>query len=152
MLNRVLRTRSSLLLSEGRTDDALANQIVLLKLTRLWRREPLIFAYLVTAVCELGAMEGVNDVLQAGPVSPASGAALDAELALHDTMEGYDRSRDGTGYALVVSRHSWREVLVAPWFSQPVGARPHRANRSLPAKRRAAPTRTSSRIKKRHLQ
>ena len=35
-------------------------------------------------------MEGVNQVLQAGPVSPAARQALDAELALHDTMEGYD--------------------------------------------------------------
>jgi hypothetical protein len=30
--------------------------------------------------------------LQAGPVSPSMRAALDAELALHDTMEGYDRA------------------------------------------------------------
>ena len=92
VLNRVIRTRSSLLIAQGRYDEALAGQIVLLRLTRHWRREPLIFAYLVTSVCELGAMEGVDDVLQAGPVSPSMRAALDAELALHDTMEGYDRA------------------------------------------------------------
>jgi hypothetical protein len=107
VLNRVLRTRSSLLLSEGRGDDALANQLVLLRLTRLWRREPLIFAYLVTAVCELGAMEGVNDVLQAGPVSPSARQALDAELALHDTLEGYDTALvTERAYALT----SFREI------------------------------------------
>ena len=33
-------------------------------------------------------MEGVNQVLQAGPVSPSARRALDAELALHDTLEG----------------------------------------------------------------
>ena len=35
-------------------------------------------------------MDGVNQVLQAGPVSPAARQALDTELALHDTMEGYN--------------------------------------------------------------
>ena len=29
-------------------------------------------------------------MLQAGPVSPSARQALDAELALHDTMEGYN--------------------------------------------------------------
>jgi hypothetical protein len=90
LLNRVLRTRCALLLSKGRRDDALSNQILMLRLTRHWRREPLIITYLVTAVCELGAMEGVNQVLDAGPISPSARQALDTELALHDTMAGYD--------------------------------------------------------------
>ena len=69
VLNRILRTRCALLLAKGRGDDALVNQMLLLRLTRHRRREPLTIAYLVTAVCELGAMEGVNQVLQVGPVS-----------------------------------------------------------------------------------
>lgn len=85
---RVLRARSTLLLSQGRNDDALASQVLVLRLARHWRRVPLIMGYLVTAVCESVAMEGVNQVLQAGPVSPAARQALDAELALHDNMEG----------------------------------------------------------------
>ena len=91
LVNRALQTRCALLLSKGRVDDALANQMLMLRLTRHWRREPLIFAYLATAVCEMGAMEGVNHVLRSPvPVSPASRRALDTELALHDTMAGYD--------------------------------------------------------------
>ena len=90
LVNRVLRTRCALLLSKGRVDEALTNQILMLRLTRHWRREPLIITYLVTAVCELGAMEGVNQVLEAGPVAPSARQALDTELALHDTMAGYD--------------------------------------------------------------
>ena len=90
LLNRVLWARSAFLLSKGRRDDALATQLLMLRLTRHWHREPLIIGYLVTAACELGAMEGVNQVLQAGPVSASARQALDAELALHDTMEGYD--------------------------------------------------------------
>jgi hypothetical protein len=113
MISRVLRARCSLLLSQGRRDEALTNQIVLLRLTRLWRSEPLIIAYLVTSVCELGAMEGINDVLQSGPVSAPAREALDTELALHDTMEGYDR-------ALVTERayalSSCREIPGARWW------------------------------------
>jgi hypothetical protein len=100
-LNRILRTRCALLLAKGRGDDALVNQMLLLRLTRHWRREPLTIAYLVTAVCELGAMEGVNQVLQSGPVSPAARQALDTELALHDTMEGYNEAmRSERAYSL----------------------------------------------------
>jgi hypothetical protein len=85
---RVLRPRSLLLLSQGRHDDALASQVLVLRLARRWLREPMIINYLTTAVCESVAMDGVNKVLQAGPVSPAARQALDAELALHDNMEG----------------------------------------------------------------
>jgi hypothetical protein len=88
LLTRVLRARCGLLLSQGCRDDAIANQVLLLRLTRHWRREPLLFAYLLTAVCEQSAMEGVNQVLQKGVVSPASRQVLDRELALHDTLEG----------------------------------------------------------------
>jgi hypothetical protein len=90
LLNRVLRARSAWLLLKGRADDALATQLLTLRLTRQWRREPLMIGYLVTVACELGAMEGVNQVLQAGPVSPSVRQALDAELVLHDTMDGYN--------------------------------------------------------------
>jgi hypothetical protein len=101
LLDRVLRTRCALLLSKGRGDDALANQMVLLRLTRLWRRDPLTLAFLVTAVCELGAMQGVNQVLQSGPVTPSVRQAVDTELALHDTMEGYNNAmRSERAYSL----------------------------------------------------
>jgi hypothetical protein len=85
---RVLRAHSLLLLAQGRYDDALASQILGLRLARHWRREPLLTGYLVTAVCESVAMAGANQVLQAGPVSSSARQALDAELALHDNMEG----------------------------------------------------------------
>jgi hypothetical protein len=89
VLIRVSRARSAWLLSSGRADDALAGQILMLRLTRHWRHEPLLIGYLVTAVCEQSAMDEANRVLQHGPVSPAARQALDTELALHDSMEGY---------------------------------------------------------------
>jgi hypothetical protein len=90
LLNRVMLARSAFLLSKGRPADALSTQLLTLRLTRQWRREPLMIGYLVTVACELGAMQGVNRVLQAGPVSPSARQALDAELVLHDTMDGYN--------------------------------------------------------------
>jgi hypothetical protein len=88
LLARVLKARCALLVSQGLTDEAIANQGILLRLTRHWRREPLLFAYLVTAVCEQSAMEGVNQVSQKGASSPTARQALDTELALHDSLDG----------------------------------------------------------------
>ena len=88
LLHRVLRARSALLLSQGRSDEALATQILSLRLTRHWRREPMLIGFMVTAACESVAMEGMNEVLQGGPVSPSARRAIDAELALHDNLEG----------------------------------------------------------------
>ncbi len=87
-LARVLRARTALLVAEGRVDDAVANSVLVLRLTRHWRREPLFMGYLVTNVCEWTALNGVNQALQAGPVSLPTRQTLDAELALHDTMDG----------------------------------------------------------------
>jgi len=88
LLARVLRARAALLIAKGQLGDAVANQILILRLTRHWRREPLLIGYLVTVACEQTAMAGVNQVLQAGALSPSARQALEAELALHDTLEG----------------------------------------------------------------
>jgi len=90
LLYRVLRARSALLVSKGRFDDALATHLLTLRLARHWRREPFIMGYFVTAVCDQLAMDGINQVLQAGPVAANLRQSLDRELTLHDTMEGYD--------------------------------------------------------------
>jgi hypothetical protein len=88
LLARVLKARTALLVAQGRLDDAAVNPLLTLRLTRLWRREPNLIGYLVTVACEQVAFDGVNQVLQAGPVSVSVRATLDAELALHDTMDG----------------------------------------------------------------
>ncbi len=88
LLARVLRARTALLVAEGRIDDALASSVLVLRLTRHWRREPMLIGYLMTVACEQATMNGVNQALQAGPISPSARRALDAELALHDTMDG----------------------------------------------------------------
>lgn len=88
-LARIVRARGTLLIAKGQREEAIANQVLLLRLTRHWRREPLLIGYLVTVACEQVAMAGLNHALQSGPVSPSARLTLDTELALHDTMEGY---------------------------------------------------------------
>jgi len=101
LLYRVLRARSALLLSKGRLDEALSAHILALRLARHWRREPLLLGYLVTVACEQLAMDGINQVLQTGPLAANLRQSLDRELALHDTLEGYYRAlRTERAYAL----------------------------------------------------
>lgn len=86
---RVMRARSAWLVSQGRGDEAIQTMLVMLRLSRHLQREPLLIGYLVAVACGGTAMQGANEVLQSGPVSPASRSALDAELALHDHVDGY---------------------------------------------------------------
>ncbi len=105
LLYRVLRARSAWLVSKGRWDDALTAHILALRLARRWRRQPFMTGYLVTAVCEQVAVDGINQVLQAGPVAANLHQSLDRELALHDTMEGYDWAlRSERAFALSSAR------------------------------------------------
>jgi hypothetical protein len=102
-----LGARSALLLSQGHNDDALATQVLMLQLTRHGRRDPFLLAYLMTAVCKHVAMGGANHVLQTGSISPAARQTLDAELALHDTIESYEWAlRNERAYNL----SSFREI------------------------------------------
>jgi hypothetical protein len=106
-LYRVLRARSALLLSRGHPDDAVAAQLLLLRLTRHWRGDPMLLGYLVRTVGEYLAMEAINEVLQAGPVSPATRRAIDDELARHDTRDEYSRAlRTERAIALLTARQN----------------------------------------------
>ena len=52
LVYRVLRARAAWLLSKGRIEDALAEQVMSLRLGCLWRREPMLIGYLMAAACE----------------------------------------------------------------------------------------------------
>jgi len=87
-LARILRTLTMLRIAQGRRDEAISPQILTLRLTRSWRREPLLIGFLMRMACEHTATDAVNQVLQSGAVSSATRQALDAELAQHDNLEG----------------------------------------------------------------
>lgn len=89
---RVLAAWSALLTAQGRRDEAIAANVAGLKLSALWRREPLLVGYLVSVATTRQAMSEADRVLRSGPVSEESRRVLDEELARHDTLEGYRRA------------------------------------------------------------
>ena len=112
---RVLRARSRLLTAQGRLDDALANQILMLRLCGAWSREPFLPSYLVRLGCRTVAVEGANEVLRVGPVTPASREALDAELALLDTSDDLIWAlRSERAFSLSVIRDSFEKAVFVP--------------------------------------
>jgi hypothetical protein len=61
------------------------------------------------------AMDGANQVLQAGPVSPASRQALDAELALHEDLDGLLRAlRSERAFCLSTLREQFGSAAFVP--------------------------------------
>lgn len=86
---RVLRAQALLLIAEGKRDEAVHTAVLLLQLARHFDRSPLLVNYLVSAVIRGIAVDTANRALQVGPVTPQTRAALDAQLAVHEPMEGF---------------------------------------------------------------
>jgi hypothetical protein len=84
---RYLRARAKLLLFQGDRDGAMQSAVLMFQLSRQFEHEPLLINYLVIKAIEYNATECANEVLQAGPVSNQTRAALDDELALHGSLE-----------------------------------------------------------------
>jgi hypothetical protein len=86
---RVLNFDARLLIAEGRRNDAVGSCLALLKLARLFDRNPTLVSYLVALTFRGIALDGANAAIQAGPIREDVRRALDAELAVQDRMEGY---------------------------------------------------------------
>ncbi len=86
---RILRTRSQLLMAQGHPDEAVRTQLLLLRLIRQWRHDPMLIAFLVRGAGEISAMETIGRVLQSATVTPETRAAIDAELDRHDTSDAF---------------------------------------------------------------
>ena len=112
---RVLQARSRLLTAQGRLDDAVANQILMLKLCEAWSAEPFLPSYLIRVACRGLAVEGANEVLRVGPVAPASREALDAELAVLDTSDDLIWAlRSERAFSLAAIRDSFKNAIWVP--------------------------------------
>jgi hypothetical protein len=86
---RVLQFRVRLLVAQGNYDEAARTAVVLCRLARHCRRNPLFVGYLVALTIQGVAVDNANSVLQAGPVSKGVRGALDRELAIQERMEGF---------------------------------------------------------------
>jgi hypothetical protein len=110
---RVLRARALLLESQGKLDEALEDCILILRLSRHFDREPMIISYLVATACRGIGLDAANRVLRAGPVAKTSRESLDAELALHESMEGFrwamksERAFAMESYRAIPARNWW---------------------------------------------
>lgn len=84
---RYLRWHVEVLLSKGKQEQAVEESLQLMKLARLYDAEPLLVNYLVGVAVRGIAVNMLYDSLAAGPVSPELHAAVEKELALHDTPQ-----------------------------------------------------------------
>ncbi|WP_165064555.1 hypothetical protein [Paludisphaera rhizosphaerae] len=94
---RVLESWSTLLVAQGRRDEALAVQTSALALCRHWARQPTMIAYLTSIACVRTAAWSASRILLDGPVTEESRKALDAELArlnqLDDARQALENER-----------------------------------------------------------
>jgi len=89
---RLLDYRTTVLLAQGKREEAAQSAIALLRLARHYDQEPMLVGYLVAIACR-GMAHGVaNRVLRSGPLADSARDALDAELARHDMWASFGRA------------------------------------------------------------
>jgi hypothetical protein len=82
--SRFIGWRMQTLIAEGKQEEAAKLGIECLKLARLWDNEPLVVNALVGIAIRNIIIHSIYDALAAGPISAATRAALDQELAISD--------------------------------------------------------------------
>ena len=87
LLARVQVARARHLNSLGQHDEAANVGLQMLQLARLQDQEPTLVLHLVTQACRGMAVQVLNGVLQTGRLDPATHAAIEEELAKHDSMD-----------------------------------------------------------------
>ena len=86
---RILDGRARYLASMGKSNEAAETYLQLMKLARLQSRDPLLIAFLVNAAIRQVGIEGLNDVLQTGTLSPETHAAIDVELGRQESFANF---------------------------------------------------------------
>jgi hypothetical protein len=86
---RFLAARVQLLVAQGDREEALQTCLCMIRLSRLFDREPSVIGFMVSLACRGVGIRAANSVLLSGPLLNSSHEALDAELALHDSTEAY---------------------------------------------------------------
>jgi hypothetical protein len=86
---RLLRALVLMRLAQGDQPGAVDGCDLLLRLCRHFRREPMIVGYLVSVACDTMAVQTVNQVLRAGPLSSEARQTIEGQLALRDSEEAF---------------------------------------------------------------
>jgi hypothetical protein len=109
----VLRARALLLASRGDVDGAVRASLAMLRLARLYDRNPTLVSYLVGIAVRGIAIGAANQAVQTGPISPRLRAELEADLAGEERMEGYrwaiqsERAVGRDFFATLPGRNFW---------------------------------------------
>jgi hypothetical protein len=110
---RLLTARGRLLLAEGNREQAAENCVLLMRLCRHFRRQPMLVGYLVSIACDTIAIQTANQLLQSGPVSEQARQSLEDQLAGWDGEEAYrhclttERAYGIEAYHELPSRRNW---------------------------------------------
>lgn len=103
---RVLHYQATLLVAEGKRDEAVRTALQIFRLASHFDRNPLVVSYLVSIAVRAQGIRCVEQALQSGPVSKEVREALDAELAAHERMEGFSRAmKNERAYSIESFRH-----------------------------------------------
>ncbi len=89
---RVLYYQSLLLASEGECEQSLRTCEAMLRLAKLYGRDPLLVNYLVANAVYMVTVSAINQGLRTGPVSSETHQQLEAELAADDLDEQFRRA------------------------------------------------------------
>jgi hypothetical protein len=85
---RYLHNYAQDLLYQGKRDEALRTTLLMLQLARQYDRDcTTLTSYLVSIACKGIALDCGNEILQSGQIDEKLRAALEAELARHDSLD-----------------------------------------------------------------
>jgi hypothetical protein len=116
---RFLRWRMTLLLAEGKQDEALQAGLVIFQLARHHEGEPALINGLVAQAIRGYAVDGINLVLRAGPISDQLRNQLEKELALQDDPQRLVRvMKSERAISRSVARGEFDQAWWLPWLGK----------------------------------
>ena len=114
-----LKCHALLLLVDSRAEEALADAMTMLRLSRLCEAAPTIVGYYATARCRYHAIDVAGLALQTGPVPVQAHERLEGELTSVDPIKRY---QSALASERAVGREEFREVYKkagSNWYRQP---------------------------------
>lgn len=116
---RFLRWKILVLLAEEKQDEALETGLVILRLARHYDNEPALVNSLVALAIRYNAVDSLNLVLRAGPLTDDVRQLLDQELALHEDPNWFEHvMKTERVISLSASRSMFAEAWWLPWMAR----------------------------------
>jgi len=116
---RFLRWKILVLLAEEKQEEALKTGLVILRLARHYDNEPALVNSLVALAIRYNAVDSLNLVLRAGPLTDDVRQLLDQELALHEDPNWVEHvMKTERTISLSLSRSMFAEAWWLPWMAR----------------------------------